>query len=233
MNRAALTAKRRDLARSRYARLKSYVQRRWLMGGDLHWMLRIWLKRRRLGLATLEDAIRDRRWGGPAGGVVVSPDEEAVGDFRSTHYWELRRIFADVPIRSDDVLVDFGCGRGRLLYFWLSLGLQNRMVGLEINPDLAADAARNVARYPNVTVVAGNGIDHLPADGTLYWLFRPFKSNIEGRQMMDELSRRLENHDVRVVVYRPQHLEAFRTSRWSIEQSNHGTLYDTAVISRR
>jgi hypothetical protein len=42
-----------------------------------------------------------------------------------TDYHVLRDIFARVPVTPDDVLVDVGCGEGRVINFWLSRRLTN------------------------------------------------------------------------------------------------------------
>jgi len=55
----------------------------------------------------------------------------------NTPYAVLPQVFAG-RIGRDDVLVDVGCGKGRVINWWLSRGLRNRMYGIEIDPEVAA-----------------------------------------------------------------------------------------------
>src|SRR5688572_19680524 len=48
-----------------------------------------------------------------------------------TDYHVLRDIFARVPFKPDDVLVDIGCGEGRVINFWLSRRVKNPIIGIE------------------------------------------------------------------------------------------------------
>src|SRR5262249_50191029 len=54
-----------------------------------------------------------------------------------SHYHVLKDIFAQVPICERDVLVDVGCGEGRVINFWLSRGLKNSIVGIEFVHNVA------------------------------------------------------------------------------------------------
>jgi hypothetical protein len=80
-----------------------------------------------------------------------------------------------------------------VLNWWLGRGLDNRIVGLELDKGLARVAAERLRRHPNVVIRTGNAIDNLPADGTLFWLFNPFTANASGSQLMQALSERLLN----------------------------------------
>ena len=68
----------------------------------------------------------------------------------SAHYGYLGKLFSNenVPIRPDDVLVDVGSGKGRVLNFWLQKGLRNRIVGIEIDERWAAIAAHHSLNTP-------------------------------------------------------------------------------------
>src|SRR5215470_12031173 len=68
-------------------------------------------------------------------------------------YYVLRAIFERVSIGPHDVLVDVGCGEGRVINFWLHRGIENQIVGVEANPEAAQDAARRYRRFRNVSIV--------------------------------------------------------------------------------
>lgn len=205
---------------------------------------RLWTFRHRLGLAPARNVLEDRKYGGWAGGSRQSTHAAAGANlFGSVHYYELPRIFnADnqLEITRSDVLVDIGCGKGRVINWWLSRGLENRIVGLEIEEDLASSAAERLRRYPNVEIIAGNAIENLPADATLLWLFNPFTAGPPGRALMEELSKRLRTSyegasSLRLVLYRPRHIDVFENDQsWDVRfLATSGLFYRTAVVTRR
>jgi GT2 family glycosyltransferase len=142
----------------------------------------------RFGLATLQDYLIDRRYGGSCGGTHASQwTYMGYHGTSSAHYVYLGRIFDHVKLDADDVLVDVGCGKGRVLNFWLQRGLPNRLVGIDIDPRFAGYTSRRLASFPNVEVLCGDALEVLPPDATVYFLFNPFK-----RDVMERFKQRLE-----------------------------------------
>jgi SAM-dependent methyltransferase len=88
-------------------------------------------------------------------------------------------VFASITIDEDDVLVDYGCGRGRMLVLALRQRFR-RVVGIEIVPALAASARRNLRRYPDRWDVmeADAAAVPLPHDATVVYLFNPFGDDV-------------------------------------------------------
>jgi len=201
----------------------------------------LWVFRHHCGLALLRNLWEDRRYGGWSGGNQQSAHtREGANLFGSAHYYELDRIFTagnGLAIAADDVLVDVGCGKGRVLNWWLGRGLDNQIVGLELDQGLARVAAERLRRHPNVAIRTGNAIDNLPADGTLFWLFNPFTANAAGRQLMQALSERLLNgytreSSLRVGLYRPRHVEVFTDdSRWQVRMLPKNRLFYRVALA--
>jgi predicted RNA methylase len=97
----------------------------------------------------------------------------------------LKRIFDNVRITPDDVLLDLGCGKGRVV-FWVGLHCSpKRIVGVEISEQLYAVARRNLAQYdkrgdrPPVELVHADAATfHIPSDATLIFLNNPFGGQV-------------------------------------------------------
>src|SRR5262245_7544268 len=118
----------------------------------------------------------DWKFGGWCGGTKASPHAHQGAYFTlSTDYPQLKIVFRSdrVPITADDVLVDVGCGKGRVINYWLMSGHRNRMVGIEIDDDIARLPRRRLRRYPNVSILTGDAVALLPADGTKFYLWNP------------------------------------------------------------
>ncbi len=132
-------------------------------------------------------------------------------------YYALSLIFKGESIAPDDVLVDVGCGKGRMINWWLSRRLRNQIVGLEIDPEIAAHTRHRLRKYRNVTIVTGDGIENLPADGSLFFLFNPFQESVMSRfqERIFQLPRR---DKIRIFYYNCAHADVFENDpRFSVE----------------
>ncbi|MGZ5896830.1 MAG: class I SAM-dependent methyltransferase [Xanthobacteraceae bacterium] len=73
----------------------------------------------------------------------------------SSGYDVLPSLFAG-QVRPDDVLVDVGCGKGRVLNWWLEHYPRHKIYGIEIDPELAHEARQRLHKFPNVTILTGD-----------------------------------------------------------------------------
>jgi hypothetical protein len=209
------------------------------------WYLRnTWLgkRRRRLifvktkcGLEPIRNFRLDRRYGGWLGGTYgTSFGRLGMYGVSSADYSMLPKLFNErngTEIRPDDVLVDVGCGRGRVINWWLSLGLANKLVGIELEERWATEAQARLAPYPNATVIHGNALDSIPPDGTLFYLFNPF-----GAAILSEFKERLletipPGTDFRIVYHFSMHKHVFEEDpRFEVEPMRTKTFHPSVVI---
>jgi hypothetical protein len=130
------------------------------------------------GLAKLwsraHSAVLDLRYGALLGGRIPSRFADAGAVYTVSSPYRIYPLVFDGLIRDDDVLVDIGCGRGRVINWWLSNHRGNRIYGLEIDPDIASETARRLKRYRKVTIPSGDACTLLPADGTVSFMFEAF-----------------------------------------------------------
>jgi SAM-dependent methyltransferase len=140
---------------------------------------------------------------------------------------DLQFVFSHIDIRKTDVLVDIGCGAGRVLNYWLSLGLPNKLIGIEYNDEVARAAAQTYRKRKNVEILSGDAAELAPrCGGTLFYFFNPF---------MPEGVRRFEagmrGKPIRILYYYPRYLEAFENPAWRIEHVPQGDAgYPLAII---
>jgi hypothetical protein len=148
-----------------------------------------------------------------------------------TDYHVLRDIFSRVPVSADDVLVDVGCGEGRVINFWLSLGWKNPIIGIEAVETVADQARKRYRKYPNVSIVSGDALANLPCNGTLFYLYNPF-----GDEVVAQFEKAVRPLNARIVYHQNNYMEPFDTTRWQIEPlSSKGTIYEfeAALIRKR
>jgi SAM-dependent methyltransferase len=156
----------------------------------------------------VRNAVRDLRYGGLLGGTIKTKQAHlGAHDVGNAEYDELERLFAGAEVSPDDVIVDVGCGKGRAINWFLSQYPRNRIVGIELDPDVCARTAKRLRKHPNVAVLCGDATELLPADGTLFYLFNPFDEPIIAR--FAEALLRTGSEGRRVVYYNCKYLGPF------------------------
>jgi hypothetical protein len=179
-------------------------------------LARIVMRLRRL----VGNVITDLRYGGFLGGRAYASPFSHLGanDSNNSDYGVLEQIFAS-RVRADDVLVDVGCGKGRVLNWWLSKGYGKKIYGLEIDPAIAAATAARLRRHRNVTVLAGDAIANIPADATLFYLFNPFDAAVMARFRDRVRQVCTRPADLRIIYFAPTALEVFAgDTQWTMEE---------------
>jgi SAM-dependent methyltransferase len=177
-------------------------------------------RKTRFGLELARDFLFDRRYGGWCGGIVPATSPELQSSrTQSMHYLQLIRLFREVPIRPSDVLVDVGCGKGRVINYWLHMGCANRIVGIELNERVADWTRARLRQYQNVSVVTGNVLEHIPPDATLFFLYHPFGLAIM-EQFAAAVSKTVRNlAELRIVYYNCVHRRVFDGgSCWAVSE---------------
>lgn len=167
--------------------------------------------------------------------AVWTPGAVGGGGANSDHR-VLQAIF-QTRVRPGDVLVDVGCGRGRVLAYWERAFPEMRRIGIELDPEMATAAARRFAG-PLCQVISDDAVSAVPDDATFIFMFNPFGAN-----EVEALRQRLEGRvpqqpPLRVVYSNPKHLEGFEaSSSWVVSRVRGGGSrwmphHDHAVIDR-
>lgn len=175
------------------------------------------LRRQQWGLWQLRTAWLDIRFGGYVGGLRESRFRHlGSAPVQSVPYRVADAAMAGVRVQSDDVLVDVGCGRGRVLNWWLSQGWRNRMIGVELDPEVASEVRKRLKRFSNVQIITGDAVELTPAEATICFLFNPFNRDVVERWHKALLARHVGER-LTVVYVNCHHLDVFRAAdRWSI-----------------
>jgi SAM-dependent methyltransferase len=149
----------------------------------------------------------------------------------NSDYGDLSRLLPAL-LRPEDIVVDVGCGKGRVLA-WGASRFRNRFIGVELDPDLAAATAKRLARYTTVEVRAADVREAFPAEGTFFYLFCPFGPEVTA-QFRDLLWAQ-GKPEARILYVGPQYLHVFQEDpRWQIEPLDHlGPLSHGAVLITR
>ncbi|MBK5273466.1 MAG: methyltransferase domain-containing protein [Desulfuromonadales bacterium] len=174
------------------------------------------------------DALRDLLGGAYYGGVIKSRyghlGANATG---SSFYFVLSQLFREYPLKESDVLVDVGCGKGRVIHWWLRNGCRNRIIGIELDEEIAARSRKTFAGNAHVEILSGNALDLVPPAGTLFYLYNPFNREVV-RAFKDRLNQVCTNRlDLRIYYVNCEYLDAFKGDpEWEVRTNFDSALND-------
>lgn len=132
--------------------------------------------------------------------------------YEATPYLALDELFRNYGLEKTDGVVDFGCGKGRLV-FYLHYHFQVSVTGIEMSAQLYQEALENQASYRERSGQLGGSIRFdrcLAQDYVVEWtdnrfyFFNPFSIQIF-RKVIDTILRSVEQQKrtVDVVLYYP------------------------------
>lgn len=146
------------------------------------------LRAGRRAVDVVEDLI-DRRYGLDTSRVV---DLEELGiahpervPYQPSRWFALRAALGRGDVTRDDVLVDLGCGKGRIVFQAAMDYPFKRVIGVELSPELTAIARANIERNrghlccQDIEIVSSDVLEWtIPDDLTMVYLFNPFRGEI-------------------------------------------------------
>lgn len=140
-------------------------------------------------------------------------------DVYHTDYAAFPLIFRNLDVQPEDVLVDVGCGKGRVINYWLSQKYSNKLVGLELDPAIAKRTASNYRTRPNVTILAGDAAANLPPEGTIFYFYNPFSPE-KFAELEQQLSGLAQDKPVTILYYNPKSVDIFNNEPWEVKMVN-------------
>lgn len=193
------------------------------------------LKHSKWGIIPLQNLLLDLRDGTFCGGVIPSRFKEA-GAYQTQHtdYQSLEEVFFnnDLGITKDEVLVDVGCGKGRVISFWLRRKLGRKWIGIELDPDAAAISVKRFKNEPDVTIINGDAVENLPVEGTLFYLWNPFNEVVLKRFTDRLIAMSDQMHNVRVIYNNCRHAEVFSSNpAWEIRTLTNKDVYPAILAT--
>jgi precorrin-6B methylase 2 len=152
-------------------------------------------------------------------GIQIS-DEEHV-HYGTIPYRTIGIILDHLHLTKNDVFVDLGCGKGRVLCS-ASLHSIEQAIGIECSPLLAEIALRNVKglrlHHQPIAVLTMEAQDFDYTRGTVYYLFHPFGPETLSL-VLEKLQAGLKRvpRQVRIVYVNPVHDTILQQCPWLIE----------------
>jgi hypothetical protein len=130
--------------------------------------------------------------------------------YTPSHWLTLPRILARREVAPQDVFVDFGSGKGRVVYQAARRYSFGRVIGVEISEHLNSMARANIdrnrlrLRCQEVELVTSDVLDYkIPDDVTVAYFYNPFRGDVFSA-VIAGLLRSLDTHPrpLRVIYHR-------------------------------
>ncbi len=155
------------------------------------------------------DSLLDLWYGGWFGGIIRTRFARlGANDTQSSFYHVMRAVFAHRPLTAGEVVVDVGCGKGRVIRWLIAQGYGNQLLGIELDEAIAARTRRRFAGSANVEIIAGNALEHIPAEATLFYLYNPFSAATMIR-FKDLLRDKFAGKRILILYVNHAHLDVF------------------------
>lgn len=128
----------------------------------------------------------------------------------STPYRSLVSLFNELKLNEDDCFVDFGCGKGRVLFYLNSL-YNCKIKGIEANPLTFDEAVENLETYSSNLKKYNNNISlifqtaetyKVEKEDNVFYFFNPF-SIVIFRKVIENIKRSLKKHPrkIKIIVF--------------------------------
>jgi SAM-dependent methyltransferase len=160
-------------------------------------------------------------------------------DYKPTPWTTLARALSPREVRPDDVFVDFGAGKGRVVFLAARYPFK-RVVGVEVSAVLSAVARDNVERSRarlrcrEVEIVTSDVLDYaIPDDMSVAFFFNPFRGHVFAT-VVERLLASVDIHPRRLrLIYRnpAEHELLMATGRFRLVRRVRG-MRPTAAWSR-
>jgi SAM-dependent methyltransferase len=172
------------------------------------------------------------------GNITSSYSHLGARGTENSGYDVLPALFAD-HVRPEDVLVDIGCGKGRVLNWWLDHYRNHQIYGIELDPVIAEQCRHRLRKFKNVTVLTGDACTLMPENGSLFYLFNPFDGTVMRQFSQTMLGRPRAANGLlrRIIYYNCIHSDVFESDpRFSVRHLNtpfhHSAIIDCGDISQ-
>lgn len=133
-------------------------------------------------------------------------------------YSVMRKYAAVLKPTSQDVVYDIGCGLGRVLFFFATLGVKE-CVGLEISKELVDLAQQNVQKYRGrpctFRIVLADAAEADYSQGTIYWMYNPF-GDVTMRVVLERIRATLQTQPrpIKILYANPRVEHVLEEAKW-------------------
>jgi cyclopropane fatty-acyl-phospholipid synthase-like methyltransferase len=153
--------------------------------------------------------------------------------YMPTPYGKIESIINYLKVTGNDIFVDLGCGKARVVAFMARKKLK-KVIGVELNKGLIDIAKKNIDRLRTkktpVELINSDMANFNIKKGTIFFMFNPFDPQILKRaigKIKESLAS--DPRKIRIIycAYTPEHKHIFDKQDWLIKE---GEIKDKACL---
>jgi hypothetical protein len=138
--------------------------------------------------------------------------------YESTKVFEIRKVFRDIPLKKEMIVIDFGSGKGRMLFFFIKQKNIKKVYGIEISSKLVK-IAKNNGQKLGLTGIKILNIDAIDTpndiidESNLFYLYNPFPKPVFDSVIRKiELSLKKNKRELFIIYFNPIHASTIEDS---------------------
>lgn len=119
-----------------------------------------------------------------------------------TPYIVLEELIQLDILTKDDVVVDYGCGKGRIGFF-LNNQVGCKVIGIDHSERLLKVANKNLERYggsEDIIFIHSKAEEYVPDEANCFYFFNPFSSKIF-RQVLRRIEESYERYPRNILIF--------------------------------
>jgi len=178
---------------------------------------------------SLENLIKDRhyekRYGIKTSRVYLLRKKTSLfrngQDYQPTPYKKLEKAIEYLRLSSDDVCVDLGCGKGRVVFCLASYNVK-KVIGLELVEHLVKIAKKNlnnlkIKKRAPIEIFHADSVNFNFEECTIFFLFNPFGYKTLAH-VIENIKKTLASNPrkIRIIYYNPVHRQLLDKEDWLI-----------------
>lgn len=109
--------------------------------------------------------------------IIVQNINEDSEDYEGTTYADIQKLIAYLKFGKNDVFIDFGCGKGRIICCLATQKLK-KIIGVELDDKMMKVAKANIGKLrlinTPIELVNMDANNFNPIEGTIFFLFNSF-----------------------------------------------------------
>lgn len=138
--------------------------------------------------------------------------------YEPTPYDVIEQMFEYIQFSKDDVFVDLGCGKGRVVCLAATKNLK-KVIGVEAREDMADVARQNLRnlklKKTPLEIVQSDVATFDMSDGTVFFMYAPFGKNTQLKVMENiKNSIAVKPRNIRIVCYGGPDLNTIDGCEW-------------------
>lgn len=149
---------------------------------------------------------RDSMWDGKLNistqGVDYSLEDDQNYGYDPTPYIVLEKLVQLDILKREDVVVDYGCGKGRISFF-VNSQIGCKVIGIDHSKKLIEFANENLKRYggsEDIVFVHANAEEYVPEEANRLYFFNPFSSHIF-QKVLKRIAESYERNPREILIF--------------------------------